>query len=121
MGTPDGSGESHMVRGVDLRRAGNGTGGLVTSKGLMEIPPQSWGILALAWPKPDLIIIGTGERIQPLEKGTRETLQQLGVRIEVLDTRNAASQFNLLATERGTHEVAAAMVPIGFGVKSSRR
>jgi len=38
------------------------------------------------------------------------------MRIEVLDTRNAAAQFNLLATERGVLEVAAALVPIGFGL-----
>lgn len=37
------------------------------------------------------------------------------MRLEVLDTRNAASQFNLLATERGVNDIAAAMVPIGFG------
>lgn len=37
------------------------------------------------------------------------------MRLEVLDTRNAASQFNLLATERGVQEIAAALVPVGFG------
>jgi len=39
------------------------------------------------------------------------------MRLEILDTRNAASQFNLLATERGVQEIAAALVPIGFGEK----
>lgn len=43
----------------------------------------------------------------------------MGLRIEILDTRNAASQFNLLATERGVQEVGAALVPIGFGLKTS--
>lgn len=36
------------------------------------------------------------------------------MRVEVLDTRNAASQFNLLATERGIDNIAAALVPIGW-------
>jgi NADH dehydrogenase [ubiquinone] 1 alpha subcomplex assembly factor 3 len=36
------------------------------------------------------------------------------MRVEVLDTRNAAAQFNLLATERGVSEVAAALIPIGW-------
>lgn len=36
------------------------------------------------------------------------------MRIEVLDTRNAASQFNLLATERGINDIAAALIPIGW-------
>jgi len=62
----------------------------------------------------DLLIIGTGAYIRPLAPKTRTYLQELGVRVEVLDTRNAASQFNLLATERGVAEVAAALVPIGF-------
>lgn len=63
----------------------------------------------------DLLIIGTGPSIRPLSPSTRVKLQELGMRIEVLDTRNAASQFNLLATERGVMEVAAALVPLGFG------
>jgi hypothetical protein len=36
------------------------------------------------------------------------------MRVEVLDTRNAAAQFNLLATERGVSDVAAALIPIGW-------
>jgi NADH dehydrogenase [ubiquinone] 1 alpha subcomplex assembly factor 3 len=36
------------------------------------------------------------------------------MRLDVLDTRNAASQFNLLATERGINNVAAALIPIGW-------
>jgi hypothetical protein len=38
----------------------------------------------------------------------------MGLRVEVLDTRNAASQFNLLATERGVSVIAAALIPIGW-------
>lgn len=38
----------------------------------------------------------------------------MGVRLEVMDTRNAAAEFNLLATERGTASVAAALVPVGW-------
>jgi NADH dehydrogenase [ubiquinone] 1 alpha subcomplex assembly factor 3 len=38
----------------------------------------------------------------------------MGVRIEVQDTRNAAAQFNLLATERGVQQVAAALIPMGW-------
>ena len=31
-----------------------------------------------------------------------------------MDTRNAAAQFNMLATERGVADVAAALIPIGW-------
>lgn len=52
--------------------------------------------------------------MRPLSPATKKHLSSLGLRVEVLDTRNAASQFNLLATERGTDEVAAALIPIGW-------
>ena len=62
----------------------------------------------------DILIIGTGATIRPLSPETRRHINSHGIRIEVLDTRNAAAQFNLLATERGVSEVAAAMIPIGW-------
>lgn len=50
----------------------------------------------------------------PLSPDTRKRISELGMRIEVLDTRNAAAQFNLLATERGVSDVAAALIPLGW-------
>jgi len=91
------------------------SGGIINTLGQFEIPAQGWGLFAALWPKPDLLIIGTGPTIRPLAPKTKLYLQELGMRLEVLDTRNAASQFNLLATERGVTDIAAAMVPIGFG------
>lgn len=49
----------------------------------------------------------------PISPMTRRVVSSLGIRIDVQDTRNAAAQFNLLATERGVGNVAAAMIPIG--------
>lgn len=62
----------------------------------------------------DLLIIGTGARMAPLAPATREAVNTLGIRVEVQDTRNAAAQYNLLATERGAGQVAAALVPVGW-------
>ncbi|OAA36390.1 DUF498 domain protein [Beauveria brongniartii RCEF 3172] len=62
----------------------------------------------------DLLIVGTGKSIAPLSPDLRKHISSLGMRLEVLDTRNAASQFNLLATERGVADVAAALIPIGW-------
>ncbi len=45
---------------------------------------------------------------------TRRYINGLGIRVDVQDTRNAAAQFNLLATERGVGNVAAALIPIGW-------
>jgi len=91
------------------------SGGVINKLGQFEIPEAGWGLFKALWPKPDLLIIGTGPTIRPLAPKTKLYLQELGMRLEVLDTRNAASQFNLLATERGVTDIAAAMVPIGFG------
>ncbi|KAE8352644.1 hypothetical protein BDV28DRAFT_134782 [Aspergillus coremiiformis] len=87
---------------------------MVNQKGQFEVDEQAWGLLGLVWPRPDLLIIGMGASVFPLSPETRRQINSLGVRVEVLDTRNAAAQFNLLATERGVSEIAAAMVPIGW-------
>ena len=62
----------------------------------------------------DLLIIGTGPRVMPIAPSVRHRLNELGIRIEIQDTRNAAAQFNLLATERGASQVAAALIPVGW-------
>lgn len=87
---------------------------LINSKGQFEFPAESLGVFELVWPRPDLLIIGMGKEIRPLSPETRKLISQLGMRVDVLDTRNAASQFNMLATERGVDEVAALLVPLGW-------
>lgn len=89
-------------------------GKLQNAKGQWDVDRHAWGVLDLAWPKPDLLVLGTGRNILPLSPETRRHINELGVRIEILDTRNAAAQFNLLATERGVQQVAAALIPIGW-------
>lgn len=87
---------------------------LVNKKGQFEIPAEAFALFDLLWPRPDLLIIGVGPSIMPLSPETRKRISDLGMRIDVLDTRNAAAQFNLLATERGVTDVAAALIPIGW-------
>lgn len=87
---------------------------LTNKKGQFELPPQAFALFDLIWPRPDLLIIGVGPSIMPLAPATRRHLAELGMRVEILDTRNAAAQFNLLATERGVSDVAAALIPIGW-------
>ncbi|KAL3468415.1 alkaline-phosphatase-like protein [Aspergillus heterothallicus] len=79
---------------------------MVNSKGQFEVDEQVWGVLDLVWPRP--------ASVMPLSPETRKHINSLGIRVEVVDTRNAAAQFNLLATERGVSEIAAAMIPIGW-------
>lgn len=94
-----------------VRSAG---GSLQNKRGQWDVSKESWGVFDLAWPKPDLLILGTGRTILPLSPETRRDINDLGIRVEVQDTRNAAAQFNLLATERGVQQVAAALIPIGW-------
>ncbi|CAN9218468.1 unnamed protein product [Alternaria alternata] len=90
------------------------TGKLLNAKGQWEVQERAWGVLELLYPKPDLLIVGTGPNTIPLASAVRKYLNDLGIRLEVQDTRNAAAQFNLLATERGVGQVAAALIPIGW-------
>ncbi len=62
----------------------------------------------------DLLILGLGPSMRPIAPEVRKHINSLGIRIDVQDTRNAAAQFNLLATERGVGNVAAALIPIGW-------
>ncbi|KAI1107188.1 hypothetical protein F4804DRAFT_297917 [Jackrogersella minutella] len=87
---------------------------LLNKTGQWEIPNETLNLLGLVWPRPDLLILGLGPEIRPLSPATRRHISSLGLRVEVLDTRNAAAHFNMLATERGVNDVAAALIPIGW-------
>ncbi|KXX79810.1 NADH dehydrogenase [ubiquinone] 1 alpha subcomplex assembly factor 3 [Madurella mycetomatis] len=69
--------------------------------GQWEVGEEGFALLGVLWPRPDLLILGVGPEIRPLSPATRRIISNLGMRVEVLDTRNAASQYNMLATERG--------------------
>lgn len=102
------------AKGNDNKGVESEGGKILNAKGQFEVSDHSWGVLEVVWPKPDLLILGTGPSIVPVSPATRKRLNDLGIRLEIQDTRNAASQFNLLATERGIQQVAAAFVPIGW-------
>jgi len=102
------------ARGSDDKGLMSGGGRLTNAKGMWDVDQGAWGVLKLVWPKPDLLILGTGKSTIPVSPATRKHINDLGIRLEVQDTRNAAAQFNLLATERGVQQVAAALIPIGW-------
>ncbi|KAK4124012.1 hypothetical protein N657DRAFT_572362 [Parathielavia appendiculata] len=87
---------------------------LVNDRGQWEVGEEAFGVLGVVWPRPDLLILGLGREIRPLSPATRRAISNLGMRVEVLDTRNAVNQYNMLATERGMGDVAAALIPIGW-------
>ncbi|KAI0878393.1 hypothetical protein GGS24DRAFT_487262 [Hypoxylon argillaceum] len=87
---------------------------LLNAKGQWEIPNESLDPLPLLWPRPDILILGLGPEIRPISPDLRRYISSLGMRVEILDTPNAAAQYNLLATERGVDEIAAALIPVGW-------
>lgn len=87
---------------------------MINAKGQWAVGENAWGVLDVVWPKPDLLILGLGLNTMPISPETRRYINSLGIRVDVQDTRNAAAQFNLLATERGVEAVAAALVPLGW-------
>ena len=97
-----------------------GPSSMVTSTGVWEVDDErAWAALEVLWPRPDLLILGTGKRVLPVGKGTRERLAGLGFRLDVQDTRNAAAEFNLLCRERGTGEIGAALLPVGWDLATT--
>lgn len=59
-------------------------------------------------------MLGVGPTIRPISPETRRAISALGMRVEVLDTRNAVAHFNMLAIERGVDDIAGALIPIGW-------
>ena len=92
----------------------NRIGELLNKTGIINLPRHAWGLLDVLYPKPDLLILGTGAKLWMLSKETREALSALGIRVDVMDTGNAAAAYNLLATERGVDGVGAALLPVGW-------
>ncbi|KAJ6074547.1 uncharacterized protein N7446_002324 [Penicillium canescens] len=87
---------------------------MINAKGQFELDESVWGVGL--WR--NMLILGLGASMFPLSPETKRHINSLGIRVDILDTRNAAAQFNLLATERGVTEIAAAMIPIGWKGRS---
>ncbi|KAF3168146.1 hypothetical protein TWF225_008733 [Orbilia oligospora] len=82
--------------------------------GVLELDEDLWGVLDVVAPKPELLILGTGARSIPISPRVKNHLHLLGIRIDSMDTNNAASQYNMLATERPGQIVATALLPAFF-------
>jgi len=70
--------------------------------------------LAPLWRDPakplDLLLIGCGTRIVPLDESLRRALRARGLMAEVMDTGAACRTYNVLLAE--SRRVAAALVPV---------
>ncbi|KAF8524638.1 DUF498-domain-containing protein [Hysterangium stoloniferum] len=85
---------------------------------LWDVPPvlsDTWGaerfqIFDVVIPKPEIMLFGTGNRTSQLPPVLRTYLRQIGIQVDIMDTRNACSTYNLLAEEG--RNVAAALLPL---------
>lgn len=93
------------------------TQALIDARGRLVIPPEAFSLLRHLYPRPDLLVLGTGDKLYPLHPSTRHyCMGELGMRVDVMDTANASATYNLLATERGLEAggVGAALFPISW-------
>jgi len=63
-------------------------------------------------PRIELLILGTGERIEFVSPHVKDYLRGHGIALEVLSTRHALAMFNMLLEEHRI--VAAALIPPGY-------
>lgn len=60
--------------------------------------------------RPDMVILGMGERLKHPASDVRKAFREAGVGLEVMDTATACRTYNLLAGEG--RNVAAALLPV---------
>ncbi|RWR81001.1 NADH dehydrogenase ubiquinone 1 alpha subcomplex assembly factor 3 [Cinnamomum micranthum f. kanehirae] len=80
-------------------------------KKFSEITQESLSIFKILKPVPDILLLGCGRYIEPIDPELRRFLRSTGMKLEVIDSRNASSTFNIL-NEEG-RMVAAALLPYG--------
>ncbi|OBZ70083.1 NADH dehydrogenase [ubiquinone] 1 alpha subcomplex assembly factor 3 [Grifola frondosa] len=61
-------------------------------------------------PKPEILLFGTGEKLAMLPPPVRHYLNRVGIQVDVMNTWNACSTYNLLVEEG--RRVAAALLPL---------
>ncbi|CAL4915682.1 unnamed protein product [Urochloa decumbens] len=80
-------------------------------KTFSEITAESLSIFKVVHPIPEILILGCGRNIQLVSPELRKFIRSTGMKLEAVDSRNAASTYNIL-NEEG-RPVAAAVLPYG--------
>ncbi|EIN10836.1 DUF498-domain-containing protein [Punctularia strigosozonata HHB-11173 SS5] len=70
---------------------------------------ERFEVFDIVVPKPEILLIGTGKTVAMPPPAIRQYLNEIGIQIDVMDTWNACSTYNLLAEEG--RRVAAALLP----------
>ncbi|OZJ04828.1 hypothetical protein BZG36_02345 [Bifiguratus adelaidae] len=67
-------------------------------------------IFRVITPKPELVLFGTGRTFALVPPNIRSYLHKLGIQVDMMDSKNAAATFNVLAEEG--RRVAVALLPL---------
>lgn len=78
-------------------------------KNATDINQENLQLFTVLQPKLEILVIGTGLKIEQLSKEVRDYMKRHGIALEVLDTPNACSTFNFLLEEGRL--TAAALIP----------
>ncbi|XP_057800276.1 uncharacterized protein LOC131015850 [Salvia miltiorrhiza] len=82
-----------------------------TPKKFSDITAESLSIFKTVRPIPEILVLGCGRYIQPVNPELRSFIRSTGMKLEVVDSRNAASTYNILNED--SRIVAAALIPYG--------
>ncbi|XP_075430606.1 NADH dehydrogenase [ubiquinone] 1 alpha subcomplex assembly factor 3 isoform X2 [Ascaphus truei] len=74
-----------------------------------EISLESLALFHMLVPRIEILVLGTGDRVERLDPNILKFMRQKGVAVEVQDTPNACATFNFLISERRV--VAAGLIP----------
>ncbi|KZP00229.1 DUF498-domain-containing protein [Calocera viscosa TUFC12733] len=72
---------------------------------------ETWQLFEVVVPRPEILLFGTGKSIILPPPSVRTHLNNLGIQLDFMDTRNACSTYNLLLEEG--RRVGAALLPLG--------
>ncbi|XP_054472493.1 NADH dehydrogenase [ubiquinone] 1 alpha subcomplex assembly factor 3 [Anoplopoma fimbria] len=74
-----------------------------------DISEESVSLFHMLEPRIEILVLGTGARVERINPSVLALLKRKGIAVEVQDTPNACATFNFLASERRV--VAAGLIP----------
>ncbi|XP_053576776.1 NADH dehydrogenase [ubiquinone] 1 alpha subcomplex assembly factor 3 isoform X2 [Bombina bombina] len=74
-----------------------------------DITLESLALFHLLVPRIEILVLGTGDRVERLDPNILKFMRQKGLAVEVQDTANACATFNFLTSERRL--TAAGLIP----------
>ncbi|XP_053234394.1 NADH dehydrogenase [ubiquinone] 1 alpha subcomplex assembly factor 3 [Podarcis raffonei] len=74
-----------------------------------DITAESLVLFRLLEPRIEILVLGTGSKVERLDPAVLKLMRQCGIAVEVQDTPNACATFNFLTSER--RMTAAGLIP----------